>query len=201
MTTAFQARLPFHGHGLWRSLVSAFPPLSTTTSLGVSIIEEQATHGPAQRTHDCLPGVFAGLSDGLVEEIGGTPTPATGFAVGLERIVALMQSGDNVPTPLAPHAYLLAVGVEAQRAAHTLAEQLRDALPSLCLLVDAGPGHFKRKMKTADRSDAKLALILGEDEIREQRITLKDMRGDGGQMSVARSEIAEKVRASIGFND
>ena len=142
-----------------------------------------------------------GRYDDLVEEIGGTPAPATGFAVGLERIVALMQSGDNVPTPLAPHAYLLAVGVEAQRAAHTLAEQLRDVLPGLCLLVDAGPGSFKRKMKTADRSDAKLALILGEDEIREQRITLKDMRGDGGQMSVARSEIAEKLQASIDFND
>ena len=141
-----------------------------------------------------------GRYDGLVEEIGGTPTPATGFAVGLERIVALMQSGENVPTALAPHAYLLAVGVEAQRAAHTLAEQLRDVLPGLCLLVDAGPGNFKRKMKTADRSGAKLALILGEDEIREQRITLKDMRGDGGQMSVARSEIAEKLQASIDFN-
>ena len=142
-----------------------------------------------------------GRYDGLVEEIGGTPTPATGFAVGLERIVALMQSGKNVPTPLEPHAYLLAVGAEAQRAAHPLAEQLRDVLPGLCLLVDAGPGNFKRKMKSADRSGAKLALILGEDEIREQRITLKDMRGDGGQVSVARSEIAEKVRASIGFND
>ena len=142
-----------------------------------------------------------GRYDGLVEEIGGTPTPATGFAVGLERIVALMQSGENVPTPLEPHAYLMAVGVEAQCAAHTLAEQLRDLLPGLCLLVDAGPGNFKRKMKSADRSGAKLALILGEDEVREQRITLKDMRGDGGQMSVARSEIAEKMQASIDFND
>ena len=56
-------------------------------------------------------------------------------------------------------------------------------------------------MKTADRSGAKLALILGEDEIREHRITLKDMRGDGGQVSVARSEIAEKLQASIDFND
>ena len=142
-----------------------------------------------------------GRYDGLVEEIGGTPTPATGFAVGLERIVALMQSGQNVPAPLEPHAYLMAVGVEAQCAAHTLAEQLRDLLPGLCLLVDAGPGNFKRKMKSADRSGAKLALILGEDEVREQRITLKDMRGDGGQMSVARSEIAEKMQASIDFND
>jgi histidyl-tRNA synthetase len=142
-----------------------------------------------------------GRYDGLVEEIGGTPTPATGFAVGLERIVALMQSRENVPAPLEPHAYLLAVGVEAQRAAHTLAEQLRDVLPGLCLLVDAGPGNFKRKMKSADRSGAKLALILGEDEVREQRITLKDMRGEGGQMSVARSEMAEKLQASIDFND
>jgi histidyl-tRNA synthetase len=142
-----------------------------------------------------------GRYDALVEEIGGPPTPATGFAVGLERIVALMQTADEPPEPGRPHAYLLAVGDEAERTAHALAEQLRDALPGLRLLVDAGPGNFRRKMKSADRSRADLALILGEDEIREQRITLKHMRGDGGQLTAARSEMVDTVKASIDLNN
>ncbi|GMQ76917.1 MAG: histidine--tRNA ligase [Gammaproteobacteria bacterium] len=141
-----------------------------------------------------------GRYDGLVEEIGGAPTPATGFAVGLERVVALMQAGEKVPAAGRPHAYLLAVGEEAQRAAHALAEQLRDALPGLRLLVDAGPGNFKRKMKSADRSGADQALILGEDEVRRQRITCKNMRGDGGQLTVARSEMVDTMKARINLD-
>ena len=112
-----------------------------------------------------------------------------------------MQAGEKVPAPRPPHAYLVAVGDEAEACAHSLAEQLRDALPGLCLVVDAGPGNFKRKMKSADRSEAAFALILGEDEVREQRIGVKNMRGDGGQVTVACSEIAEKLQASIDFND
>jgi histidyl-tRNA synthetase len=142
-----------------------------------------------------------GRYDGLVEEIGGTPTPATGFAVGLERVVALMQTQENAPTPHPPHAYLLAVGDEAQRAAHALAEQLRDALPRLRLLVDAGPGNFKRKMKSADRSLAGLALILGEDEVRAQQITCKNMRDGGGQLTVDRAQMVDTVKARIKFDD
>ena len=142
-----------------------------------------------------------GRYDCLAEEIGGTPTPATGFAVGLERIVALMQTQENVPTARPPHAYLLAVGGEAQRAAHGLAEQLRDALPPLRLLVDAGPGNFKRKMKSADRSLADLALILGEDEVRELQITCKAMRGDGGQLTVDCAQMVDTVKARIKFDD
>ncbi len=142
-----------------------------------------------------------GRYDGLVEEIGGAPTPATGFAVGLERVVALMQSGEKVPAAGRPHAYLLAVGEEAQRAAHPLAEQLRNALPGLRLLVDAGPGNFKRKMKSADRSEADHALILGEDEVRRQQVTCKNLRGDGGQLTVARSEIVDTMMARINLDD
>jgi histidyl-tRNA synthetase len=142
-----------------------------------------------------------GRYDGLVEEIGGPATPATGFAVGLERVVALMQLGENVPAPRQPHAYLLAVGDEAQCAAHSLAEHWRDSLPGLRLVVDAGPGNFRRKLKSADRSQAAFALILGEDEIREQRVSLKNMAGDGGQVTLACSEIAEKLRARIDLND
>jgi len=138
-----------------------------------------------------------GRYDGLVEEIGGPPTPATGFAVGLERVVALMQIGEAPSDPGGPHAYLLAVGEAAERAAHSLAEQLRDALPGLRLIVDAGPGNFKRKMKSADRSQAELALILGEDEMRDQRISCKSMRDTGSQQTVVRSELIETLAERI----
>jgi histidyl-tRNA synthetase len=138
-----------------------------------------------------------GRYDGLVEEIGGPPTPATGFAVGLERVVALMQTGEAPSDPGGPHAYLLAVGEAAERAAHSLAEQLRDALPGLRLIVDAGPGNFKRKMKSADRSQAELALILGEDEMRDQRISCKSMRDTGDQQTVVRSELIETLAERI----
>ena len=142
-----------------------------------------------------------GRYDGLVADIGGPPTPATGFAVGLERVVALMQARQGAASDERPHAYLLAVGEEAERTAHSLAEQLRDALPRVRLVVDAGPGNFKRKMKNADRSEAPLALILGEDEARENRITLKEMHGDGGQQSVERSQMVEILRGHIGSDD
>jgi histidyl-tRNA synthetase len=142
-----------------------------------------------------------GRYDGLVEEIGGAPAPATGFAAGLERVVALMQSGVDVPGVRPPHAYILAVGDEARRDAHAMAEALRDALPGLRLLVDAGPGNFKRKMKSADRSEAELALILGEDEIREQTVSCKEMRGDGGQQAVARASLADALKARFNFDD
>jgi histidyl-tRNA synthetase len=138
-----------------------------------------------------------GRYDGLVEEIGGPPTPATGFAVGLERIVALMQSGVEQSHASEPHAYLMAVGQDAARGAHSLAEQLRDALPGLRLIVDAGPGNFKRKMKSADRSQADVALILGEDELREQRVTCKSMRDGGEQKALARSELIESLSKRV----
>jgi histidyl-tRNA synthetase len=138
-----------------------------------------------------------GRYDGLVAEIGGPPTPATGFAVGLERIVALMQSRPSSNFDERPHVYLLAVGDQAEHRAHSLAEPLRDALPGLRLLVDAGPGNFKRKMKNADRSEAPVALILGEDEVRDQRITIRDMRGDAGQITVDCSEMVASVKGRL----
>jgi histidyl-tRNA synthetase len=142
-----------------------------------------------------------GRYDGLVEEIGGASAPATGFAVGLERVVALMQSGVDVAGARPPHACVVAVGDEARREAHGIAESLRDALPGLRLLVDAGPGNFKRKMKSADRSEAELALILGEDEIRGETVSCKDMRGDGGQRAIPRSGLADALKARFDFDD
>ena len=138
-----------------------------------------------------------GRYDGLVAEIGGPATPATGFAMGLERLVALMMAKGLGPPAQTPDAYLLAVGDEATRAAAPIAEKLRDALPGLCLVVDAGPGSFKSKMKSADRSQSRLALILGDDEVKSASIAIKDLRGGGEQLSVAHSDVIDVVKTRL----
>ncbi len=105
-----------------------------------------------------------GRYDGLVEQLGGKPTPAIGFAMGMERLLALIEDrGLSVPDT-APHAYLVLVGDLAMRQGLLLAEQLRRALPALRLRSHCGGSSFKNQMKKADKSGAQLALILGEDE-------------------------------------
>lgn len=124
-----------------------------------------------------------GRYDGLVEQLGGNATPAVGFALGLERLVALLQE-DAVPLPtFAPHAYLVAVGEAAAQQALLLAEQWRDACPALRLLVNCGGGNFKTQLKRADKSGAPVALILGDDELQDRRIGIKTLRSDGMQHS------------------
>ena len=117
-----------------------------------------------------------GRYDGLVGEIGGRPTPGIGFALGLERLIELLKLHDFSPQDLSPHAYLVAVGEQANIRAHPLAERLRNANPKLRIMVDAGPGNFTRKLKNADRSGASTALILGDNEVSENSIGIKYLR-------------------------
>ena len=138
-----------------------------------------------------------GRYDGLVADIGGPQTPATGFAMGMERIIALMTAQQSLPAMAAPHAYLVAVGDAAARAAHPLAESLRDAVAGLRLVVDAGAGSFKSKMKRADRSGARLALILGDDEVAHATVAVKDLRSRDEQFSVDRSRMAEVLESRL----
>ncbi len=133
-----------------------------------------------------------GRYDGLVEQLGGRPTPAVGFALGLERLVALLEATE-LPDTTTPHAYLLLAGEAAERAGRLLAERLRDALPHLRLLVHAGGGSFKSQMKKADRSGARLALILGEDEMLSGNIAVKDLRGTGEQQHVKQDVLADHL--------
>ncbi len=121
-----------------------------------------------------------GRYDGLVAQLGGKPTPGTGFAMGMERLVALMQEEGVQAAADAPHAYMARVGDAAERAGFKLAEKLRDTLPGLKLTVDCGGGSFGSQLKRADKSGARLALILGDSEAAAQRVTLKDLR-DGKQ--------------------
>jgi histidyl-tRNA synthetase len=125
-----------------------------------------------------------GRFDGLVEQLGGRPVPAAGFAMGLERLVALLAEGREVPDARRPHAYLVLVGEGAQRQGLALAERLRDALPGLRLRTHCGGGSFKSQFKHADRSGARLALVLGDDEAASGRLTVKDLRGESEQVTL-----------------
>jgi histidyl-tRNA synthetase len=133
-----------------------------------------------------------GRYDELVAQLGGQPTPAVGWAMGLERLVELLRLSGLEPPPAAPHAYLVPLGETAQRRAQALGESLRDALPALRLQVHCGAGGMKARMKRADRSGAEHALILGEDELAAGTIVIKPLRG-GEQTTVALAEAAAEL--------
>ena len=138
-----------------------------------------------------------GRYDNLVAEIGGPASPAIGFAIGLERLVTLIEAQSVELPDTAPHAYLAAVGARASVLAHAVAERLRDAVPGLRLIVDAADGSFKAKLKRADRSGAQVALLLGEDEARDGRIAVKDLRSRGSQSTLAIEELAGHVTRNV----
>ena len=131
-----------------------------------------------------------GRYDGLVEQLGGKPTPAVGFAMGVERLVLLLETcGKVAHLSLLPHVYLVVSdGLEAQGLA--LAEQLRSAVPSLRLLMHCGGGKFKKQIKKADESGALLALVLGEDEAATGQVAVKYLREDKPQQVISQAEAA-----------
>ena len=116
-----------------------------------------------------------GRYDSLVERLGGDATPACGFGIGLERVFLLMQEY-GVDVDYAPDVYLVNVGELAEQAAFALAEKLRQA--GLQVVLHAGGGSFKSQMKKADRSQARYAIILGDDEVNTQQVGLKPMRAN-----------------------
>ncbi len=144
-----------------------------------------------------------GRYDGLCARHGGPDVPGVGFALGMERLAALVgRAADG--RWAAPGAYLVLVGEAAEQAGWRLAEQLRDALPGLRLHTNLGGGGFKAQFKRADRSGARWALILGADEVRDGTIGLKDLRGGEPQATLRQDEVvAELVRrfAAAGGRD
>ena len=138
-----------------------------------------------------------GRYDGLVAHLGGEPTPAIGFAIGLERLVALHAlSGSEVPARN-PHVYVVAVGEGASRLALRVAENLRDAASPVRVETHCGGGGFQAQMKRADRSGALLAVIIGEDEVASGTVVLKPLRTEDGQQKIAVADLADAVRARI----
>jgi len=125
-----------------------------------------------------------GRYDGLVAQLGGRDTPASGWALGMERVVELIQAEEREIPASPPHAYLVLAGDRARRAGFRLAETLRDRVPELRLSVDFVAGSFKAQLKRADRSGARLALILGDDEAESGRISVKALREDRPQVCI-----------------
>nr|WP_134625734.1 histidine--tRNA ligase [Pseudomonas aeruginosa] len=138
-----------------------------------------------------------GRYDGLVSQFGGKPTPGVGFAMGVERLVLLLETLGVIPAELNRPAdlYVCAFGEPAELAALTLAEQLRSAIPGIRLLVNAGAGSFKSQFKKADKSGARFALILGEDEVANRVVGFKPLRDEGEQQSIAWDALPEHLAA------
>jgi histidyl-tRNA synthetase len=138
-----------------------------------------------------------GRYDGLVEQLGGPPTPAIGWALGVERLLALMESQDYAFPADEPHVYMVLAGEAAETLGLGLAETLRDQLGGLRLEVNCGGGSFKSQLKKADRSGAQIALIIGENEVERQVVALKPLRGDGEQQEVTWGDLAGKLSGLI----
>jgi histidyl-tRNA synthetase len=138
-----------------------------------------------------------GRYDGLVSQLGGKVTPACGFAMGIERLLALMEEqGVSMDTPK-PDVYFVTFGADAEEKGIYLAETLREAMPSLQLINNCGAGSFKSQMKRADKSGAKFALILGENELKESSIALKSLRTNDEQEMVAFDQLTDVLKNKL----
>ena len=131
-----------------------------------------------------------GRYDGLFEQLGGKPTPACGFGMGIERALLVLQAS-SVAAAYSPHAFVAHSGDSAARLAWSVSEKLRDAGLSVVL----GPGgSFKSQMKKADASGARYAVILGDSEVQEKKVTLKPLRENGEQKTLALEEAIAHIR-------
>ncbi|MDX1598974.1 MAG: histidine--tRNA ligase [Marinobacter sp.] len=141
-----------------------------------------------------------GRYDGLVEQLGGKPTVAVGFAMGLERLILLLETLELIPDYVNANAdvYVTAMGDQAVPVALGLSESLRRALPGKVIVTHCGGGSFKSQMKKADRSGARYAVILGENEINSGTVGLKPLRSDEGQQELGQTELANTLDKLLG---
>ncbi|MBN3042593.1 histidine--tRNA ligase [Pectobacterium brasiliense] len=134
-----------------------------------------------------------GRYDGMVEQLGGHATPAVGFAMGLERLVLLVQSvNPDFKAQSGVDVYLISSGAGTQLAAMQLAEKLRDALPQLKLMTNYGGGNFKKQFARADKWGARVALVLGENEVAAGQVVVKNL-SNGEQDTLAQADVASRL--------
>ncbi|MGF1707680.1 histidine--tRNA ligase [Enterovibrio baiacu] len=133
-----------------------------------------------------------GRYDGLVEQLGGKATPAVGFAMGVERLVLLMETLALNETRPAVDVYMVTSGEGTLAAGMKLAEMLRETVPGLRVMTHFGGGNFKKQFKRADKVGASVALVLGEDEVAQNMVTYKDLKG-GEQLTISQDDVAEKL--------
>lgn len=139
-----------------------------------------------------------GRYDGLVEQLGGRATPAAGFALGVERLTALLEDSGMAPGAVAPDIYFAVAGAAAERSGIVWAERLRDACPQLRVQVNCGGGGFKAQIKRADKSGAAFALILGDDEARARRIAVKPLRSEAPQRDWEWEDLLQALKGRAG---
>ncbi len=154
---------------------------------GKTVFEWITTELGAQGTI-CAGGRY----DGLVEQLGGKPTPAVGFAMGIERLVLMLEAMNVVPDSALNwlDVYLVSEPQVAV-AAMSMSAKLREDVPNLRLQMHMGGGKFKKQMKQANESGARFALLLGENEVSNGQVSVKELRENGEQISLSQDELAQ----------
>ncbi len=137
-----------------------------------------------------------GRYDGLVEQLGGKSTPAVGFAMGLERLVLLLNALELNDVRRSVDVYLVTAGEGTMTAGMKLAEQLRETVSGLRIMTHFGGGNFKKQFKRADKVGAAIALVLGENEVANDTVVVKDLKG-GEQTTVALADIASQLKELV----
>ena len=135
-----------------------------------------------------------GRYDGLVEQLGGKPTYAAGFAMGMERLISMLEDQQKVINTALTDIYFLMLGEKSLKQGQRLSETLRNEIPGLRMITHAGGGSVKSQMKKADKSEAKLALILGESELENELITLKFLREEKPQLEIEQSQLVNQIK-------
>jgi histidyl-tRNA synthetase len=142
-----------------------------------------------------------GRYDGLIAQLGGEPTPAIGFAMGVERVVALLEQNQRSAPAAKAGLYLVVQGAEAELAGLQIAEQLRAAVPGRRVELNLGGGNFKAQFRRADRCGAAFAVVLGDDELARDVVQLKALRGEPKQIEIPRAELAQRVANALASFD
>lgn len=139
-----------------------------------------------------------GRYDGLVEQLGGHATCSVGFAMGLERLVLLVQEvNKQIVVPSAVDIYVVYFGEKTTLPAFQLAEKIRTELPHLRTMTHCGGGNFKKQFKRADKVGAKFALVIGETEVKTQQVVVKDLLGGAEQLSLALTDVVIYLKQAI----
>ena len=138
-----------------------------------------------------------GRYDGLVEQLGGQPSPAVGCAIGLERFMLVAEAVGQQQSRGPVDVYFCSMGENARRRSFQIAEKLRTDIRGLRLMMNCGDGAFKKQFKKADKSGAKYALVLGDDELSKGIVAVKDLRNDGNQQEIALDDLAGFLKGAL----
>ena len=138
-----------------------------------------------------------GRYDGLIEQLGGKPNHAIGFAMGMERMLALLETREDIPVAKAVDAYMIRVGEKAEREGLRFAETIRSEIPSLKLQIAGDGGSFKSQFKKADKTGADFAIILGDDEVERGEVGIKFLRQNLDQQTVPQNQLVSFLREQL----